>query len=460
MKFISYPLILKVNILFIQIIFSNLIGQSSEFIRGVDISILDQIEDNNGQYFENGIQKDALDIFKNHGVNTIRLKLWHTPESNYNSIENVLLLAERIDSAGFDFMLDIHYSDTWADPGHQTKPSAWDALDFPILCDSVYTYTNQMVSQFKSQNTVPKFIQIGNETDCGFLWPDGNVCDENNTEAQWEKLGLLFHHALDGISDAIDESDTVFTIVHTSQAHPWFLSNLFEENVSIDIIGRSYYPWWHGTFEDLSNNLSLLETEFQKPIILLETAYPFTLSWNDNTNNIVGIESQLLEGYPATEIGQLDFLLDVKEIIENSEMGAGICYWSPEWISTDSFESPWENLALFDFNGEMLQGMTVFEEETVSIKNPPTPYDFELFQNYPNPFNPFTTIQFSLENPQFISLQIINIKGSVVERIFHQHIESRHQKAFWDASNHSSGIYFAELISGNNRQIKKMILLK
>ncbi len=325
-------IVLKMRLLFIIIfIFDEQIyAQSIGFIKGVDISILYQVEQNGGVFYENGIEKDPIEIFKDHGVNVVRLKLWHTPILDYNGLPRVLQMAQRIDTLGLDLMLDIHYSDTWADPGNQTKPSAWEALDFETLSDSVFHYTKNVVTKFKAQGTLPKFIQIGNETDCGFLWPDGYVCDEPNTETQWQNLGILFNHAISGIQEAIDETDTVWTIGHLSSGGIWFFSNLFDENASIDIIGQSYYPWWHGSLDDLSNNLAQLGNEFQKPIIVAETAYPFTLSWNDNTNNIVGMDSQLLDGFPASELGQYNFLQNVKTIIEDNEYGAGICYWSPE----------------------------------------------------------------------------------------------------------------------------------
>jgi len=164
-------IVLKMRLLFIIIfIFDEQIyAQSIGFIKGVDISILYQVEQNGGVFYENGIEKDPIEIFKDHGVNVVRLKLWHTPILDYNGLPRVLQMAQRIDTLGLDLMLDIHYSDTWADPGNQTKPSAWEALDFETLSDSVFHYTKNVVTKFKAQGTLPKFIQIGNETDCGFL---------------------------------------------------------------------------------------------------------------------------------------------------------------------------------------------------------------------------------------------------------------------------------------------------
>jgi|ETN07SMinimDraft_1059922.scaffolds.fasta_scaffold05870_4 arabinogalactan endo-1,4-beta-galactosidase len=449
------------KIFFTILIFNSLIySQSIGFINGVDISMLYQIEENNGIYFENGIAIDPIDIFKQHGVNTIRLKIWHTPDPEFNSLQNVLQMAQRIDSIGLDIMLNFHYSDTWADPSHQTKPSAWESIDFETLADSIYDYTNHVITRLKTQGTLPKFVQIGNETDCGLLWPDGYICDESNTAEQWLNLGILYNNAISGIQDAIDEMDTVWTLGHLSHGGLWYFSNLFNEGVSLDIIGQSYYPWWHGSLDELSTNLTQLSNEFQKPIVIVETAYPFTLSWNDNTNNIIGMESQLLDGFPASEIGQLNFLQAVKDRVTNNEFGAGICYWSPEWISTETFGSPWENLALFDFNSEVLDGITVFENDNTGIDENINPEHIKL-KLFPNPFNPITNIHYEIQRSGFVEIMIYNINGELVESIVKQDQHKGEHSVLWNSEGLSSGVYFYQLkLNGEVLGTKQAVLIK
>lgn len=449
------------KIFFTILIFNSLIySQSIGFINGVDISMLYQIEENNGIYFENGIAIDPIDIFKQHGVNTIRLKIWHTPDPEFNSLQNVLQMAQRIDSIGLDIMLNFHYSDTWADPSHQTKPSAWESIDFETLADSIYDYTNHVITRLKMQGTLPKFVQIGNETDCGLLWPDGYICDESNTAEQWLNLGILYNNAISGIQDAIDEMDTVWTLGHLSHGGLWYFSNLFNEGVSLDIIGQSYYPWWHGSLDELSTNLTQLSNEFQKPIVIVETAYPFTLSWNDNTNNIIGMESQLLDGFPASEIGQLNFLQAVKDRVTNNEFGAGICYWSPEWISTETFGSPWENLALFDFNSEVLDGITVFENDNTGIDENINPEHIKL-KLFPNPFNSITNIHYEIQRSGFVEIMIYNINGELVESIVKQDQHKGEHSVLWNSEGLSSGVYFYQLkLNGEVLGTKQAVLIK
>ena len=152
---------------------------------GVDISMLKQVEDSGGLFYENGTQIDPIQIYKHKGINTARIKIWHTPSLNYNSLENVLEMADRAKNAGLDILLDFHYSDTWADPSNQIKPIAWEDLTFEILCDSIEQYSRHVVTKLKNQNTLPKYVQIGNETDCGFLWPDVYVYNEFNNDQQY-----------------------------------------------------------------------------------------------------------------------------------------------------------------------------------------------------------------------------------------------------------------------------------
>ena len=439
-------------------------SKSNPFINGVDISMLKEVEENGGLFYENGNQIDPIQTFKNRGINTARIKIWHTPSLNYNNLQSVLEMADRAKSVGLDLLLDFHYSDTWADPSNQSKPSAWDGLTFEILCDSLEQYSRHVITKLKNQNTLPKYVQIGNETDCGLLWPDGYVCDESNNDSQWNKLGQLFAHAIDGINGALDNQDTLEIISHVSSGGNWFFSNLVSQGIELDILSISYYPMWHGTFTDLIQNMDELGNEFQKPVLVIETAYPFTLQWNDNTNNIIGLETQLLEGYEASEEGQLFFLHDLIALINENNYGLGICYWAPDWISTNQFESPWENQALFDFNGEALDAITVFDNSNVAITRIDN-FSFDNIYNYPNPFNPVTILRYDLPEDGFVNITIYDMLGNVINQLVNEVQNSGYKSIQWDATNTqgqsvSAGVYFYTIEAGDFRQTKKMILLK
>ena len=438
--------------------------KSNQFIKGVDISMLKQVEENGGLFYENGNQIDPIQLFKDKGINTARIKIWHTPSLNYNNLESVLEIADRANSVGLDLLLDFHYSDTWADPSSQTKPSSWVDLTFEILCDSIEQYSRHVITKLKNQNTLPKYVQIGNETDCGLLWPDGYVCDESNNDSQWYKLGTLFMHAINGVKSAIDNQDTLEIISHVSSGGNWFFNNLIEQGVDIDILSISYYPMWHGTLADLVQNMDELGNEFQKPVLIVETAYPFTLQWNDNTNNILGIDTQLLNGYEASEEGQLSFLHDLMSLVEENNHGMGICYWAPDWISTNQFGSPWENQALFDFDGELLDAISVFDNSSVAITRTEN-FSFDNIYNYPNPFNPITTIRYELPEDSFVNVTIYDILGNVVNNLVNANESSGYKSIQWNATNNqgepvSAGVYLYKIQAGNFVDTKKMILLK
>ncbi len=426
--------------------------------------MLKQVEENGGLFYENGNQIDPIQIFKDKGINTARIKIWHTPSLNYNNLESVLEIADRASSVGLDLFLDFHYSDTWADPSSQTKPSAWVDLNFETLCDSLEQYSHHVITKLKNQNTLPKYVQIGNETDCGFLWPDGYVCDESNNDSQWNKLRELFMHAIEGINSALDTQDTLKIISHVSSGGNWFFNNLIGQGVDIDILSISYYPMWHGTLSDLNQNMDELGNEFQKPVLIVETAYPFTLQWNDNTNNILGLETQLLEDYEASEDGQFTFLHDLIILVDENDYGLGICYWAPDWISTNQFGSPWENQALFDFDGELLDAISVFDNSSVAIKRIEN-FSLNNIYNYPNPFNPITTLEYDLPEDAVVNITIYDMMGRVVNTLVNGSQTAGYKSIQWDATNNlgdpvSAGLYIYTIQAGEFRQTKKMILLK
>ena len=452
------------RIILIGFINSLLFTQSNEFMKGVDLSMLKQVEDNGGLFYDNVNQIDPIQEFNSKGINTVRLKIWHNPLLNYNDLESVLEIAERVKNAELDLLLDFHYSDTWADPSNQNKPAAWENLNFDTLCDSIEQYSRYVITKLKNQNTLPKYVQIGNETDCGFLWPDGYVCGESNNDIQWNKLRDLFMHAIEGVNAALDFEDSLKIISHVSSGGNWFFGNLLEEDIPIDILAISYYPMWHGTLADLNQNINMLATQFGKPVLVVETAYPFTLSWNDNTNNILGLETQLLDGYEASEEGQFSFLYDLISLVHDNDFGYGICYWAPDWISTSQFGSPWENQALFDFDGQLLDAVSVFDDANVSVQTK-NEYSIGGIFNYPNPFNPVTKLRYTIPKNSLVSIIIYDMLGRQVKTLVNQTQNAGYASVIWDATNDygkpvSAGIYLYQIQTGEYIQTKKMVLLK
>lgn len=322
-----------------------------DFIRGADLSFLPEIEAANYTFYNrDSIAQNALNIFKDAGCNTVRIRIWKNPSTAHSSFEEVKNLSERVHNLGMNVWLTVHYSDWWADPANQTKPAAWANLPFENLKDSVYAYTKMLVRELH-----PDIIQIGNEINNGFLWPDGAY--SNPTQ---------FHQLLkSGISAVREENTHTKIMIHFAGPNTakWFFTQI--DSLDYDQIGLSFYPKWHGKdLIELESNLEEIGQLFNKEVILAETAYPFTFGWNDWTNNIVGDTSATIAQFPASPEGQKAFLNYLKLLMQKVKNGQGFCYWAPDWVAfkgaqaTDA--SSWENQALFNFNGRALPALEVY----------------------------------------------------------------------------------------------------
>jgi arabinogalactan endo-1,4-beta-galactosidase len=441
-------------------------AQTSDFINGVDISFVPQIEDLGGTYYVEGTQTDPVEIFSQNGVGYIRLRLWHTSANGYCGLASTIQMASRVKQLGLKFLLDIHYSDTWADPAHQTKPAAWQSLSYIQLVDSVYSYTSSVVQALDNANVLPDMIQIGNEITVGLLWPEGRVGGSYNTTTQWQQFTTLLKTARNAIVDAIPDT-TIPIMLHIDRGGDnagsrWFFDKMNTYQVPYDYIGLSFYPWWHGTLTQLSQNLNDLATRYGKNITVVETAYPWTLQWYDNVTNIVGNTSQLHSGYPATVDGQFNYLFDIIQIIKNvpNNKGKGLFYWAPEFISVQPIGSAWENLALFNFQGELINSINAFTDVEDEL-NPVS--EFYLYQNYPNPFNPSTSIQYAISSSQFVQLKVYDVLGNEVATLVNEYKPAGNFEINYDASSSgglSSGIYFFRLTTELGIKSIKAILLK
>ncbi len=335
---------------------------NANFIRGLDLSFSPEILAAGTKFYQAGQQADILQIAKDKGVNTIRLRLWHTPSTASSSLKEVVDFSNTLASKGFDIWLDIHYSDTWADPGNQNKPAAWKSASGTILKDSVYQYTSRVMSAFKTAGISLKIVQVGNETNAGFLWNEGRV--GGTYDNNWSNYAQMMKEGL----RAVKESDAnIKTMIHFAgiDGAEWFYHNLALQTVNYDYIGLSFYPIWHGkSLDALGTGLNNLISKFQKPIVIAETSYPFTLSWNDYTNNIWGLPSQLIPEYPASPQGQEAFTKALIDVLKKlpQQQGMGLCWWAPEWVAfkgpTATNGSSMENLTLFDFTNNALPALT------------------------------------------------------------------------------------------------------
>ncbi len=341
--------------------------QPSDFIIGADISELKKVEDFGGVFKVNRVEKAALTILKDHWFEYLRLNIFHTPDTwnTYMQLETNLLMAPRIRNAGFKLLLDLHYSDTWANPGVQTKPKAWQNLAFEVLKDSVYQYTKNIVTLFKRHGAGPDMVQIGNEITGGMLWDDGHVGGAYETPAQWQKFAALLKAGIQGAHAALDPGASIQIMIHPAAGESkttcqWFFDNLFSQGVDFDIIGLSFYSYWGGRINDLAENVNLLASRYHKDIIVVETSYPWTLEDYDQVPNWMPDPHRLHPGYPATITGQQSFLEDVIAILKSVPHGKGIFVWQPIDISPPRCGSGAENITLFDFHGVLLPSMKAF----------------------------------------------------------------------------------------------------
>lgn len=323
-------------------------------IRGMDISSLPEVESYNNSFYDQLEQKkDFLTIISKYGVNTVRIRLWHTPENNHSSLAEVTELAHRCRQAGFKIMLDIHYSDTWADPGHQSIPKMWTLNTFEELKANVYAYTFEV-----AQIIQPEYIQIGNEINFGFLWNHGSNSNP-------EKFTALLQSAITATRAASPVSNI---IIHYAghEGSATFYNVLKQYQVDYDIIGLSYYPMWHGKFlSDLELALKSLKSNNNKQILLAEISYPFTLDYFDQTHNVIGLPSQILNDFPATPDGQKFYLYEIRKLLHR--VGSiGFCYWGGELIAFRGAHSmqgsSYENQALFDFTHNALPAFDAFRQ--------------------------------------------------------------------------------------------------
>lgn len=243
---------------------------------GADISFLPELEARGMKFSEEGVEKDAIQILKDHGFNYVRLRIFNDPknEKGYSpgkgfcDLENTKKMAKRVKDAGMKLLLDFHYSDYWADPGHQNTPVAWMDYSLDEMKKAVYDFTKDVMLQLQQQGTAPDMVQVGNEINHGIIWPQGNVSNLDGlaqlinagtaaVKAVDPSVVLLLHVALGGQND-----ESVF-----------FIDNMLARGVHFDVIGESYYPKWHGTLEDLESNLNDLARRYNKDVIVVEYSH-------------------------------------------------------------------------------------------------------------------------------------------------------------------------------------------
>ena len=337
------------------------------FYYGADLSYVNEMKDCGAIYKNsNGIEKDPYTIFKNEGANLIRLRLWHNPTwTNYSNLQDVKRSIMRAKSHNMKVLLDFHYSDTWTDPTQQQIPAAWinSINDTEALGNLLYNYTYNTLVELSNENLLPNIVQVGNEINSMIL-QDGDLV----WPIDWNRNSHLINKGIEAVRTmANDKNETIEIMLHIAQPENglwWFEQATANGIVDFDWIGLSYYPIWSDySLDDVQTPLTTLKNTYNKKLMIVETAYPFTLNNVDNANNILGTDA-LINGYPASQQGQLDYLNQLKLVIKNAG-GQGLVYWEPAWVSTDCSTlwaqgSHWDNATLFDNNNQATLGMKFY----------------------------------------------------------------------------------------------------
>ncbi len=364
-----------------------------KFYKGMDVSTLLEVEKCGGRFYDRGEEKDALDILQSYGVNAVRLRLWNDPYSEQgepygagtNDLPTTIALAKRAKAHKMDVLLNLHYSDFWADPGKQRVPKAWRGMDAAQLADAVYSYTGDVLLAMKEAGAYPDLIQIGNELTNGMLWPLGKMPNYDNL-ARFISAGISAVRAVDVDMPVMIHLDNGG---NNAMYRDWF-DHYMERGEDFQIIGLSYYPFWHGSLADLQNNMNDLAARYGKELVIAEVSMGYTM---DDYAEYEKLAPDKRKGYatrpelteklpfPMTRQGQCDFMKAVFEVMEGvpDNKCRGFFYWEPAWIPVPGSGwaseaalpyieekgpggNEWANQALFDYDGNALPALAVIRD--------------------------------------------------------------------------------------------------
>ncbi|HZF14942.1 MAG TPA: glycosyl hydrolase 53 family protein [Steroidobacteraceae bacterium] len=295
-------------------------AQAFDYAVGADVSFLRQAEQKGVVFKDEGKGKPGLEILHDHGYNWVRLRLFHTPTQLPNDLNYTIALAQDARKLGMKFLLDYHYADGWADPQQQPIPKAWLGKSHAELRQAVFEYTRDTIAAFRDAGVLPDMVQIGNEITHGILWPDGQLPE------QWDQFAELIYAGVNGVDAGRGNGPRPKIMIHIDRGGDIkgtkaFLDKLDSYGIPYDIIGQSYYPWWHGSLNDLRANLDFMAHEYGKDIIVVEAAY------NWRPAEYVGKAAP----FPETPEGQRQFLDEVNRVVMETPNGhgKGVFWWEP-----------------------------------------------------------------------------------------------------------------------------------
>ncbi|KAJ7193501.1 arabinogalactan endo-1,4-beta-galactosidase [Mycena pura] len=324
---------------------------------GADISSLVNLEKSGIQYKDGGVTTKLETILANHGTNLARIRIWTSTNSADYSLTYGLALAKRAVAAGMTLLIDLHYSDTWADPGHQAIPAGWPTT-LSGLNTQIFTYTENLVKSFAAQGTPIQFIEIGNEINDGMLWPVGQISVNG-----YSPLSQLLHSAASGVRAA---SSTTRTVIHL--ANGWdgagvssFYNQIFIAGelalADVDVMGFSFYPFYGtgATYSALQSSLQAMVTKYGKDVMVVETDWPEACSG-------VALSQPAI---PASAAGQQQWVLGIRNVLSalSGGHGLGIAYWEPAWIGNAGLGSACADNLVVDSSGNTRASIAMFSAD-------------------------------------------------------------------------------------------------
>lgn len=366
-----------------------------KFIKGMDISSLPELERLGAVFYDkDGDERNLISVLREYGANAIRIRLWNNPYSSEgepygagtNDLDTAMELAKRVQEQGMELLLNLHYSDFWADSGRQIKPKAWADFTGKRLESAVYDYTVAVLREFQREGVFPDMIQVGNELSNGLLWPDGKRPD-------YETIAMLVNAGIHGVRDIDPE---IPIMIHLDNGgdnelyREWFDNYFANDGEDFDLIGLSYDPFRHGSLADLEYNMHDLALRYGKELVVAEVSMGHTMEDYASYEKLeplkrsgMAIKPELAARaeYPVTKQGQSDFMQEfMKRVSETPKgLGRGFFYWEPAWIpvpgsgwaaeaSLKYMKAPgpcgnqWANQALFDYQGRPLPALDVIKK--------------------------------------------------------------------------------------------------
>ncbi|QUD88294.1 arabinogalactan endo-1,4-beta-galactosidase [Phenylobacterium montanum] len=329
------------------------VATAGTFYFGADLSYVNEMQDCGAQYRDHGQVKDPFEIFKDHGANLVRVRLWNDPDwTRYSNLADVEKTIARAKGQGMQVLLDFHYSDTWADGDKQIAPKAWASItDTGELSHKLYQFTFDTLAALNAKGLAPDLVQVGNETNPELL---GGV---KGKPIDWTRNAALLNAGIQAVHDAgkafPSAPRVMLHIAQPENAEWWFPQAAAAGVKGYDLIGLSYYPKWSSkTLAGLGHTILMLRKTYGVDVMVVETAYPWTLDNADSAPNLLGADA-LLPGYPATPEGQAKYLADLTQTVIDHG-GDGVVYWEPAWVSTGCSTpwakgSGWDNATFFDF---------------------------------------------------------------------------------------------------------------